>query len=217
MTWNEMEWVIRIVIAGIMGGFIGYERHSNSKEAGIRTHAIVAIGSALFMVLSKYGFYDVEKVDSARIAAQVVSGIGFLGAGIIFLRHNVIHGMSTAAGIWTTAAIGLAYGAGLYYTASIIGALTICIQFFFQRHVLQDHNETNMKLFLTIKRGGTIREIKEFLRKEGYACIESHVLPGSTIDRWMLEMDVYTFKDVCPIDVIDKIQSLDIVENAILN
>ena len=210
----EAEWVLRIIFAGIMGGFIGYERHSRSKEAGIRTHAIVAIGAALFMVLSKYGFEDSMKVDASRIAAQVVSGIGFLGAGIIFIRNNVIQGMSTAAGIWTTSAIGLAYGAGLYFTATCIGLLVIGIQIFFQKHLLSDHNQTGMKLCLVMKRGGTLKEITEFIRDEGYTSLENRALAGPDRDHWILEMHIYTVMDVCPIDVIDKIQTLDTVESA---
>ena len=213
MVRTEAVWVLRIIFAGIMGGFIGYERHSRSKEAGIRTHAIVAIGAALFMVLSKYGFEDSLKVDASRIAAQVVSGIGFLGAGIIFLRNNVIQGMSTAAGIWTTSAIGLAYGAGMYFTATCIGLLVIGIQIFFQKHLLTGHNQTSMKLCLIIKKGGTLKEITEFLRNEGYTNLESRALAGPDCEHWKLEMQIYTVNDICPIEVIEKIQTLDIVEN----
>ncbi|MBQ7261191.1 MAG: MgtC/SapB family protein [Lachnospiraceae bacterium] len=214
MVRTEAVWVLRIIFAGIMGGFIGYERHSHSKEAGIRTHAIVAIGAALFMVLSKYGFDDSVKVDEARIAAQVVSGVGFLGAGIIFLRNNVIQGMSTAAGIWTTSAIGLAYGAGLYFTATSIGLLVIGIQIFFQKHLPADHNQTNMKLSLIVKKGGTLKEITDFLRDEGYVSLKSRALSGPDKEHWVLEMNIYTVNDICPIDVIDKIQTLDIVKSA---
>ena len=217
MIRTEAIWVLRIIFAGIMGGFIGYERHSRSKEAGIRTHAIVAIGAALFMVLSKYGFEDSVKVDTSRIAAQVVSGIGFLGAGIIFLRNNVIQGMSTAAGIWTTSAIGLAYGAGLYFTATSIGLLVIGIQIFFQKHFLTDHNQTIMKLSLVMNRGGTLKEITDFLRDEGYISVESRAFSGPDRDHWILEMQLCTVMDVCPIDVIDKIQALDIVESAAID
>ncbi len=210
----ELEMVLRIICAGIMGGFIGYERHSSSKEAGIRTHAIVAIGAALFMVLSKYGFEDSAKVDASRIAAQVVSGIGFLGAGIIFLRNNVIQGMSTAAGIWTTSAIGLAYGAGLYFTATCIGLLVIGIQIFFQKHLPTDHNQTIMKLSLVIKRDGTLKEITDFLRPLGCISVENRAMAGPDNDHWELEMMIYTVHNICPLEVIDKLQTLDIVESA---
>lgn len=113
----QFELLWRIAIACILGIFIGNERKNRNKSAGVRTHAIVAMGSALMMVVSKYGFADIAelgKFDGSRIAAQVVSGVGFLGAGIIFVRNNLVSGLTTSAGIWATAGIGLAMGAGLY-------------------------------------------------------------------------------------------------------
>ena len=86
----HIEWLIRITLEGFFRLIIGYERHSRSKEAGVRTHTIVALASAMLMILSKYGFGDAQHFDAARIAAQIVSGIGFLGAGIIFVRHDTI-------------------------------------------------------------------------------------------------------------------------------
>ena len=94
----------------------------------MRTHAIVALGAALMMVVSKYGFYDVEKVDSSRVAAQIVSGVGFLGAGVIFVRNNTVSGLTTAAGLWTTAGVGMAVGAGKYGIGVCAGILVVAIQ-----------------------------------------------------------------------------------------
>lgn len=114
-------YVLRMIIAGCCGFVIGLERKNRSKEAGVRTHAVVACASALMMVISKYGFSDtaaniagMRGADGARIAAQVVSGIGFLGAGMIFVHKNTITGLTTAAGVWATAGVGLAIGAGMY-------------------------------------------------------------------------------------------------------
>lgn len=105
--------LIRLVIAWFCGVAIGFERKNRSKMAGIRTHAIVAFGAALVMVVSKYAFGGGEG-DPTRIAANIVSGIGFLGAGMILVNKRTITGLTTAAGIWTTAAIGMAIGGGLY-------------------------------------------------------------------------------------------------------
>lgn len=110
---------LRVTLAGILAGIIGFEREMRSKDAGLRTHFLVGIGSALMMIVSKYGFYDVLAtkgfaLDPSRIAAQVVCGIGFLGAGTIILKKNNIVGLTTAAGIWATAGIGIAIGAGMY-------------------------------------------------------------------------------------------------------
>ena len=103
---SDAELFLRVIVASVLGYMIGYERKNRDKSAGMRTHAIVALGAALMMVVSKYGFYDVEKVDSSRVAAQIVSGVGFLGAGVIFVRNNTVSGLTTAAGLWTTAGVG---------------------------------------------------------------------------------------------------------------
>ena len=117
----EYEFLIRITVAAVLGGLIGLEREYRAKEAGYRTHFLVAMGSALFMIVSAYGFgeamvSDLHRWDVSRVAAQVVSGIGFIGAGTIIFRksENVVVGLTTAAGLWVTAAIGLACGGGLY-------------------------------------------------------------------------------------------------------
>lgn len=106
--------LLRLVIALFLGIMVGYERRNRHKEAGIKTHAIVAMGSALVMLISKYGFFDVAEYDGSRIAAQIISGVGFLGAGIIFVKDNGISGLTTAAGVWAISGVGMAIGAGLY-------------------------------------------------------------------------------------------------------
>lgn len=113
-----------ILVAALLGFAIGYERKMRFKEAGIRTHTIVCIGSALMTIVSKYGFGG-EEADAARVAAQIVTGIGFLGAGIIVYRRHEIHGLTTAAGVWATAGVGMAAGAELYLIA--VGATLIII------------------------------------------------------------------------------------------
>ena len=108
----------------ILGGIVGLEREYRAKDAGFRTHFLVAIGSALFTLISMYGFADGVK-DTSRVAAQVVSGIGFLGAGIIVFQRNVIRGLTTAAGLWVTAAIGMACGVGQFYMAVLVTLLIL--------------------------------------------------------------------------------------------
>lgn len=115
---------LRLLIAMLLGGVIGIEREYRSKDAGFRTHFLVALGSALFCIVSQYGFgFDLK--DSSRVAAQVVSGIGFLGAGTIIFQRNVVRGLTTAAGLWVTAAIGLACGSGMFAAATIATVLII--------------------------------------------------------------------------------------------
>ncbi|MBE1444458.1 MgtC/SapB family protein [Paenibacillus sp. OAS669] len=126
----EYEYLVRVIVAGICGAFIGYERMNRMKEAGIRTHFVVAIGSSLMMCISKYGFQDQIGwpnlgLDPSRIAAQIVSGVGFLGAGMIFMHKHTVKGLTTAAGIWATAGIGMAIGSGMFLMG--IGTTVIII------------------------------------------------------------------------------------------
>lgn len=125
------EAIARLVLALVLGGIIGLERERNERAAGLRTHALVALGAALVMLVSSYGFKGVlgtnVVLDPSRVAAQVVSGIGFLGAGIIFLRRDTVKGLTTAAAIWLVAAIGLACGAGLYVEAVAVTVLALIV------------------------------------------------------------------------------------------
>lgn len=126
ILWNneQLYYILRIVVAGICGIIIGLERRNRSKEAGIRTHFVVACGAALIMIVSKYAFFDViqdgmfgnieVRLDPSRVASTIASGIGFLGAGMIFVHRNTITGLTTAAGIWATSGVGMAIGAGMY-------------------------------------------------------------------------------------------------------
>ena len=125
----ELGKLLSVLLAALFGFFIGLERKLRSKEAGIRTHTLVCMGSALLMIVGKYGFDDVNAADKARIAAQVVLGIGFLGAGIIMFRGQRMHGLTTAAGVWATAAIGMACGAELWIIAGVSTLLMIGVQF----------------------------------------------------------------------------------------
>ncbi|WP_285727470.1 MgtC/SapB family protein [Psychromicrobium xiongbiense] len=119
---QEFYYLIHIALAVVLSMLIGFEREFHQKAAGMRTHTLVGLGAALFMVISKYGFNDIStepgySLDGSRIAAQVVSGIGFLGAGLIFVRKDAVRGLTTAASIWLVAAVGMAAGAGLFLIA----------------------------------------------------------------------------------------------------
>lgn len=154
MNQSELIYIMRILIASICGAVIGLEREKSLKEAGIRTHCLVACGAALMMVLSKYAFVDlsvesgiIKGVDPARIAAQVVSGIGFLGAGMIFVHKENITGLTTAAGIWTTAGIGMAIGAGMYITGISITLAVLIVQKFLH---ISEHKALPKKRALSV-------------------------------------------------------------------
>lgn len=134
----EFEYLLRVLLAGVCGALIGYERKSRLKEAGIRTHFVVAVGAALMIIISKYGFQDQAGwegvgLDPSRVAAQVVSGVGFLGAGMIFMQKQTVKGLTTAAGVWTTAGIGMAAGAGMYEVGIGVTILVLAAQSLFHR------------------------------------------------------------------------------------
>ena len=145
---NEFaEMVLRLALAGVLGGVIGAEREYRGKVAGTRTHLLVALGSALMLLVSRYGFSDPG--DSGRVAAQIVSGIGFIGAGAIMVDRKSVHGLTTAAGIWVAAGIGMATAAGLYGLAiattilALVGLEVFGIILFNDRRRRQDKGEQN--------------------------------------------------------------------------
>lgn len=156
---------LRLLIAMLLGGVIGIEREYRSKEAGFRTHFLVALGSALFCIVSQYGF-DFDLKDSSRVAAQVVSGIGFLGAGTIIFQKNVVRGLTTAAGLWVTAAIGLACGSGMFAAAAIATALIIVgleVLILFIPHI----GRTVVELSFSTTSEESIKQVVNKLKKAG--------------------------------------------------
>ncbi len=149
---KNLIFFIRLILAAICGGIIGYERTNRGKGAGIRTHIIVSLASCLMMLVSKYGFSDMQVLgDGSRIAAQVVSGVGFLGAGMIYFngRHSV-KGLTTAAGIWATSGIGLSIGAGMYSMGILTSLLILAMQIILHKNfkILQTPNEESLSLVI---------------------------------------------------------------------
>lgn len=138
-----LDFLARLLVSCACGFAIGAERASRFKEAGIRTHVLVSVTACALMILSKYGFADlvagqheafgVNRADPARIAAQIVSGVGFLGAGVIFKTGNSIKGLTTAAGIWATAAIGMCVGSGMYYLGIFGTVIIMMLQYIMHR------------------------------------------------------------------------------------
>jgi putative Mg2+ transporter-C (MgtC) family protein len=128
---SQWETLARLLLAAGLGSLIGFERERLLWTAGIRTHMLVSVGACLFMIVSAYGFSGVGGpgivLDPSRVAAQVVSGIGFLGAGAILARNEIVRGLTTAASVWSVAAIGLAVGGGLYFAASASTAIILLI------------------------------------------------------------------------------------------
>lgn len=158
-----LELFLRIVIACLCGGLIGFERSRRFKEAGIRTHIIVCCASAMIMIVSKYGFVDLEgfegaeyfagthNTDPARLAAQIISGISFLGAGVIFHNGNSVKGLTTAAGLWATAGIGIAVGAGMYPLGIFVTGFIFLIQFIMHKFEIGGDALCTSQLRFTVK------------------------------------------------------------------
>lgn len=137
---HQGVWLLRILLAGICGTAIGAERQSQLKAAGVREHLIVAVASALMMLISKYGFFDVVQVsgmgvDASRIAAGIITGIGILGGGLVFIgKRGFVNGLTTASGIWVTVGVGMAAGAGMYLLAVEVTVLILVVQACFHRN-----------------------------------------------------------------------------------
>lgn len=165
---QQWEFVLRIVLGVILGCCIGFERKNRNKMAGIRTHAIVALGSALMIIISKYGFYDIANYDASRVAAQIVSGVGFLGAGIIFVRNNnSVSGLTTAAGIWATAGVGMAAGAGQYFIAVSSTILLVLLQVILHKvHFLaKEAYRGSVKVILN-EGVGDVKNLEDYIMRE---------------------------------------------------
>lgn len=150
--------ILRLIIACLCGGIIGFERTHRLKEAGIRTHCIIASASALVMLISQYGFSELavngdflagtHGADPSRNAAQIVCGISFIGAGVIFRNGNSVKGLTTAVGIWATAGVGMAIGSGMYIPGIVLKLIVLCIQVVFHRYSLGNdaYSETEVKI-----------------------------------------------------------------------
>lgn len=198
--------ILRLLLAALLGGVIGWERERKNKQAGLKTHLLVSVGSALIMLISIYGFgnelinHPNARFDPARLSAQVVSGIGFLGAGAILRRSNhVISGLTTAATLWLVAAIGLSVGAGFYWPAVITIAIVLLIVSIINR---MERKLTFFKRFGILKvvmqdRPQSVDVVTRFLEKESMI-IEKMALKELTtedgINQTSMEFRIYTTK-----------------------
>jgi putative Mg2+ transporter-C (MgtC) family protein len=126
LTQVQIDVAVRLLVAAVLGAAVGAEREVHEHAAGLRTHLLVAVGSCLFTLVSVYGFQSFSRAsDPSRVAAQIVTGIGFLGAGAILREGLTVHGLTTAASLWVIAAIGMAVGLGMFWASSIAVAITI--------------------------------------------------------------------------------------------
>ena len=177
--------LFRLLVSVICGAVIGIERMIRNKEAGIRTHIIVALGSALMTIISKYGFFDIGSIagagyDASRIAANIITGISFLGSGMIIYKGTV-KGLTTAAGIWATSGIGMAIGSGMYYIGIISTVLLLLIQIIIHRF-LPIENTTVFDLSVKIKdEPGVLDSLYSGLKEYGCDVINCNMEKGDGV------------------------------------
>lgn len=187
---QTLDFILRILAACVCGACIGAERTRRFKEAGVRTHIVVCCAAALMMIVSKYAFVDLTSeagvmfngtrgADPARIAAQVVSGISFLGAGVIFKNGSTVKGLTTAAGVWATAGIGLALGAGMYWIGIFVTALVSLLQILMHRFPLGTDSYTTGHFTFTVTDYAEFKRVLSFEIEEN----KIHILEMSVTKR----------------------------------
>lgn len=184
---SHMDLIIRMVLAVILGGLIGLEREWNNHAAGFRTHILVCLGSATIMLLSEYGFSDFVneanvRIDPSRLAAQVVSGIGFLGAGAILRNGNVIKGLTTAASVWLVAAIGLSVGAG-FITGALVCTFLVLISLYvlnkLEKHIIR-HRRTHEVEIMINEHPGFLSSLTARFGEQGIQVIHLKMMPENS-------------------------------------
>lgn len=180
---------LRILFAGLLGAAIGFERKNRNKLAGVRTHAIVALGAALMMVVSKYGFSVVNKFDASRVASQIVSGVGFLGAGIIFVKNNTsVSGLTTAAGIWATAGVGMSMGSGQYFLSTVSTVMILIMQVVFHRVRFLANEAFQDYMRIVLKRSDNgVKNLEDYIMSEK---IEIKSIKISKADKELLKVEL---------------------------
>ena len=192
----DPEWLLRILCSLVIGTMIGYERHARSREAGIRTHAIVAVTACVLMIISQYAFEGSAKSDPGRIAAQVVSGVGFLGAGLIYTTNGSTHGVTTAAGIWATSAIGLLFGAGMYIIGVFTGILMLVIEAFSRiRSFNPPYNYMTINVHLDSE--GTPEDVNDVLLSFEFNHSEN-IITSDHEGGYYVKTQIRTHKDISP-------------------
>ena len=214
----EIEYLIRLIIAAICGALIGLEREKRQKSAGLRTHIIVAIASSLMMIVSKYGFFDVlvhegVSVDVSRVAAGVVSAIGFIGGGVIFLKRDTLVGLTTAAGLWATVGVGIAIGAGMYVTGIFTTLFILLLQLIMHWKKLRVVSSVAGNITVNItKHDITLADLRERLEKKGLF-LRNISLSRSKEDDFILKASIVFSKRESMDEIIEEMKHNEIFES----
>jgi putative Mg2+ transporter-C (MgtC) family protein len=186
---SPQELVLRLVVAAVLGGLVGLERERLEWAAGMRTHALVSLGSALFMVVSIFGFSDILNeqhviLDPSRVAAQVASGIGFIGAGTIIFRREIVKGLTTAASIWAVAAVGLAVGGGMFLAAisATLLALALLVLARPVKQRLFPNRKEARRVRLVLRRDASLVELRSEIEASEVPLERIVMRPGSSAE-----------------------------------
>lgn len=222
---KELMMVLRLIVAAILGGIVGLERGSGDRPAGFRTHILVCVGSALFMLVSMYGLDDMysatnsttedfgQRRDSTRIAAQVVSGIGFLGAGTILHEGLTIKGLTTAASLWIVSAIGLAVGSGMYFLSIVATAITMVTLVTFhtweKRFAGTNRSDRRFVRVIAANRPRVITDVTGFLSRSGIQVKSMNVKSDKENGQLVLELYLKIEKGVDPMESVCGLQEID--------
>jgi putative Mg2+ transporter-C (MgtC) family protein len=215
LNWDEL--LLRLALAAVLGGLIGLERELREREAGLRTHLLVGLGSALFTIAGAYGFHDflasgenVVRADPTRIAAQIVTGIGFLGAGAIIRQGLSVRGLTTAATLWVVAAVGLAAGAG-YYSAAVITTALVLVALYPLRiiayRIVRRVRPEDGRLFVALPAGHAPGHVIDEVEQSG-ARIES-IEVSQEGDRRRLELDVSLARDTAAAALVARVADIE--------
>jgi len=211
------EALLRLALAAALGGAVGVERELREREAGLRTHLLVALGSALFTIVSAYGFHaflssgaSVVRADPTRIAAQIVTGIGFLGAGAIIRQGFSVRGLTTAATLWVVAAIGLAVGAG-YYSGALITTAVVLFSLYPLRivayRVIRRYRPEDRRLLVELPAGESPGAVIDEVERAGLRIASIDVSQEG--DRRRLALDVELPRDFQPATVVARIADVE--------
>lgn len=223
IIFKEGEFILRFILAAFCGGLIGLEREKRAKTAGVRTHVLVAISASLMMVVSKYGFFDVIgydsiSVDASRIAAGVVSAIGFLGVGVIFVKKDNAIGVTTAAGLWATVGMGICVGCGLYLTGIAFTIFILIFQWIFHMKHVHPYSQSIGVIEFALKDGVASAEyLEEELKKQGLS-MRSYNITRSAEGETILKARIFFQKHESMHDVIERMSYIgDVRSIEILN
>ena len=216
---NMLDCVLRILVSLACGALVGLEREKRLKNAGLRTHIIVAVASCMMMIVSKYGFMDVVSIDGLRLSADasriahgVISAIGFLGAGVIFVKRESVVGLTTSAGLWATVGIGITIGAGMYIVGLFTTALILFVQWILHGKHQKSHSQNTGTVKTNLTRHGiTVKEFTEYMENLEVYC-KGMTLTKDDEGSMVLEAEVLFKPEDSILDLVSTFEKSDIID-----